>query len=64
MKNKLQKLETTETLFIILTGIAITFIALSYIAGGQNKVNKLCNKYQGNLPFCQVETITYKEVSK
>ena len=48
-------------LFILVVAAVLFFIVGAYWTGKQGKVNELCNKYNGELPFCKVQQVIYTE---
>lgn len=51
-----------ETILFILIVAAVLFLIVgAYWTGKQTKVNELCNKYNGELPFCKVQQVIYSE---
>lgn len=48
-------------LFILVVASILLFIVGAYWTGKQTKVNELCNRYNGELPFCKVQQVIYSE---
>ena len=48
-------------LFILIVAAVLLFIVGAYWTGKQTKVNELCNRYNGELPFCKVQQVIYSE---
>ena len=63
VKKALKTLDNNlDTVLFVLVVIAVfLFILLAYSCGQQNKVNELCNRYNGELPFCKVQQVIYTE---
>lgn len=60
-KNIISRLDYFDRSIIVLCILVILTEFICFMIGGTYKVNKLCNKYEGNLPFCKVSEITYVE---
>ena len=51
-----------ETVLFVLVVIAVfLLILLAYSCGKTTNVNELCNRYNGELPFCKVQQVIYTE---
>lgn len=48
-------------LFCVVVGLIIALIICAHTTGKTDKVNELCNRYNGELPFCQVQRVIYSE---
>ena len=63
VKKALKTLDNNlDTVFFVLVVIAVfLLILLAYSCGKTTKVNELCNRYNGELPFCKVQQVIYSE---
>lgn len=48
-------------LFVLIVVTVLLLIVGAYWTGKQTKVNELCNRYNGELPFCKVQQVIYSE---
>lgn len=48
-------------LFVLVVITVFLLIFLAYSGGKTTKVDELCNKYNGELPFCKVQQVIYTE---
>lgn len=60
-KSIISRLDYFDKCAIVLCIIIVLTMFTCFMIGSTYKVNKLCNKYEGNLPFCKVSKITYVE---
>lgn len=60
-KSIISRLDYFDRSVIVLCILVILIMIICFMIGSTYKVNKLCNKYEGNLPFCKVSKITYVE---
>lgn len=60
-KSIISRLDYFDRTVIIICILVILIMITCFLGGSAYKVNKLCNKYQGDLPFCKVSKITYVE---
>lgn len=60
-KSIISRLDYFDWSVIVLCITIILIMIICFMIGSTYKVNKLCNKYEGNLPFCKVSKITYVE---
>ena len=48
-------------LFVLVVITVFLLIFLAYSGGKTTKVDELCNRYNGELPFCKVQQVIYTE---
>lgn len=60
-KSIISRLDYLDKCVIVLCITIVLTMVTCFMLGSTYKVNKLCNKYEGNLPFCKVSKITYVE---